>query len=187
MNGGVVNLDGKHWWYQWMWPMSKYRGGEFGNAENITTLIVDDCLWAEHVNWWQTKLAFVMKRQPHVGHKTWGCEGGGPIVDINGWKIIRGWYSKLGIKCVHIPCEGEKTGWNIISRMGMIGWQSKVVSQLSIGIISTQAFGYDAYYCFGVDENVRFAIPTDIKTILLSQNRKSSSHLAPIKNLRPLA
>jgi hypothetical protein len=69
--------------------------------------------------------------------------------------------------------------------MGMIGWQSKVAWQLSIGIVSTWAFGYDVRCCFEVDENVRFAISNDVKTILPSQNPKSSSHLAQIKNLKP--
>jgi hypothetical protein len=62
MNGGVVNLDGKHQWYQWMWPMSKYNRGEFGNVGNITTFIVDICLWIEHVNWRWVNLALFMKR-----------------------------------------------------------------------------------------------------------------------------
>jgi hypothetical protein len=53
--------------------------------------------------------------------------------------------------------------------MGMIGWQIKAVLHLSIGIISTLAFDYDAHCYFGVDENVRFAIPNDAKTIRPSQ------------------
>jgi len=27
MNGGVVNLGGRHQWHQRMWPMSKYNKG----------------------------------------------------------------------------------------------------------------------------------------------------------------
>jgi hypothetical protein len=69
--------------------------------------------------------------------------------------------------------------------MGMIGWQTKVVLQLSIGIVSTSAFSYDAHCYFGVDEKVRFAIPNDTKPILPSQNPKPSSHLTLIKNLTP--
>jgi hypothetical protein len=64
--------------------------------------------------------------------------------------------------------------------MGMIGWQTEVVLQLSVGIILTSAFGY-----FGVDENVKFSIPNETKTILRSQNSKPSFHLTPIKNLTP--
>jgi len=59
--------------------------------------------------------------------------------------------------------------------MGMIGWQTKVILQLSIGIVSTSTFGYDSHCYYGVDENVRFAIPNDAKTILPSQNPKPSS------------
>lgn len=55
-----------------------------------------------------------MKGQPHARHKTWGCEDGGPIVDINGWEVMCGWCSKLGVKCADIPCEGEETSWDII-------------------------------------------------------------------------
>jgi hypothetical protein len=61
--------------------------------------------------------------------------------------------------------------------MGMIGWQTKAVLQLSIRIVLTSSFSYDAHCYFGVNENVKFAIPNDTKTILPSQNPKPSSHL----------
>jgi hypothetical protein len=51
--------------------------------------------------------------------------------------------------------------------------------------ILTLVFSCDAHHHFEVNENVGFAIPNDVGTILLSQTPKASSRLAPIENPRP--
>jgi hypothetical protein len=51
--------------------------------------------------------------------------------------------------------------------------------------ILPSVFSCDGHHHFDVNENVGFAIPNDVETILPSQNPKPSSHLAPIENPRP--
>ncbi len=51
--------------------------------------------------------------------------------------------------------------------------------------ILTLVSSCDAHHHFEVNENVGFAIPNDVGTILLNQTPKPSSRLAPIETLNP--